>query len=240
MDKKFTTTFNNYDYLNSHVCIAPNSPCPILFGIRGERPEILKKAMRMVRSEPIDRWLIFLTNQGTDDHMMKTKISSIKPYTSVVVNGRVVSLPRTIPGGHVIFRISDRTGEIDAAAYEPSKQFRNVVRELIPGDRLTAYGGVRAHPRALNVEKLNVLRLAEKIEKAGNPKCSACKKSMKSRGSKMGFRCVRCRRKLPFSAADFRHVPRKICTDWYEPPPSARRHIYKPLKRVRVTNVVGR
>src|SRR5439155_75021 len=41
MDIRFPSTFNNYDYDNERVVIAPHSPCPILFGIRGDEPRTL-------------------------------------------------------------------------------------------------------------------------------------------------------------------------------------------------------
>ncbi|MEM2393842.1 MAG: DUF1743 domain-containing protein, partial [Candidatus Bathyarchaeia archaeon] len=58
-------TFNNIDPETGRVLITPRGPDPILFGIRGETPEAVKKAFLMVRAfEPIERWVIFRTNHG--------------------------------------------------------------------------------------------------------------------------------------------------------------------------------
>lgn len=160
LDRRFPSTFNNYDAPNRHVVLAPNSPCPVLLGIRGERPEDLPRALASLRTEPVDRWLLFETNQGTDDHLIPTNGAPLVPRTSVSVEGSVAAGPRTIPGGHVVFALARRRGPpIDCAAYEPSKQLRRVVRGLRPGDAVRVCGAVRDVPRTINVEKLAVLSL---------------------------------------------------------------------------------
>lgn len=231
MDKKFGSTFNNYDYDENHIVIAPSSPCPVLFGIRGDDPDDLLPAMSIVRGEEPDRWTLFLTNQGTDDHLVERKVEDIKEFESVIIKGRVVSRPRTIPGGHLIFRISDGNG-IDCAAYEPSKRFRNVVKNLHPDDIITVYGSVRAEPRTINVERLQIDSLAEIEEKIGNPKCPECGKRMKSIGSGAGYRCRGCHVRVDDDKAETAAVQRTISVGLYEPPVSARRHLSKPLKRI--------
>jgi len=80
MDTSCKTTFDNYDYENKHNRLVPNSPCPILYGIRGEDVKDLVKASSIVESEPVDSWLIFETNQGTDDHLQKKNIADIQSY----------------------------------------------------------------------------------------------------------------------------------------------------------------
>jgi tRNA(Ile2)-agmatinylcytidine synthase len=53
-------TFNNVDLEKHRVIITPRGPDPILLGIRGENPEIVKKAFKMVKPlEPVERWLVF-------------------------------------------------------------------------------------------------------------------------------------------------------------------------------------
>ncbi len=49
-------TFNNVDLEKCRVVITPRGPDPILFGIRGETPDIVKKAFRIVKPlEPVER-----------------------------------------------------------------------------------------------------------------------------------------------------------------------------------------
>jgi len=232
MDKRFPSTFNNYDYLNRKVTIAPGSPCPILFGIRSEGPSHLEEAMKMIRSETPDRWFIFETNQGTDEHLVKAG-KTLKRHTSVNLGGRVAGPPEVIPGGHVIFPL-DHGGRIDCAVYEPSKQFRRVARALMAGDNITVCGSVRDEPRTVNVEKLCISRLTESRVKVSNPSCPGCGKRMKSIGRDAGFRCLSCGTKAPATAGVWRKVKRPLKIGWYEPPVSARRHISMPLKRMGV------
>lgn len=233
LDSLFPSTFNNYDHIASRPAITPNSPCPVLFGIRGDALEDLVPAMSSIRSEPVDRWLLFLTNQGTDDHII-TDWDRLVPGSSYSVEGEVTGRPETFKGGHVVFQLlPDRGGALlDCAAYEPSKHFRDTVRLLAPGDRVQVFGEVRKEPRTLNIEKLHVTSLAEVSRKGANPSCPVCGKRMKSVGVGQGYRCRRCGSKAPPGAAELVAVPREIAIGWYEPPVCSRRHLSKPLKRL--------
>jgi tRNA(Ile2)-agmatinylcytidine synthase len=232
MDKKIQSTFDNFDYKNIHNRLTPNSPCPVLFGIRGENQEELIKAKSIIISEEIDSWLIFETNQGTDEHLQKTTINKIKPYQSVITEGIVVKKPFTIKGGHVLFTIKDSTGEIDCAAYEPTKNFREIIRELIIGDEVEVYGGVRKYPLTINLEKINIKSLEKQVEKVENPICPKCNKHMKSKGFNQGYKCIKCGTKS--NKPKLREIKRIIKTGLHEVPVCARRHLSKPLKRIRV------
>lgn len=225
MDRRYSSTFNSYDYENGRIVIAPSTPCPVLFGIRGEDASELPAALAMVRGERPERWLVFETNQGTDDHVQPAPVTV--PRSAGRYSGRVTRPPRTLPGGHVVFAV----GPLEVSAYEPSKQFRNAVRALAPGDRVEVIGSVREDPRTINLEKLRVVSLARLHAKVANPKCPACGVHMKSRGHLAPFRCRRCRRTLTRSHATVTEVPRRLRTGWYEPPVGSRRHLSKPLKR---------
>ena len=233
MDKQCPKTFDNYDYTNIHNRITPNSPCPILFGVRGNDKDELLKGLSLIKSESVDRWILFETNQGTDDHLQKRVIREIQPYQPVIVEGTVSRNPHTIEGGHVIFSIEDSTGTIDCAAYEPTKQFRNIIRQLTVGDLIEVYGGVREKPLTINIEKINVKHLSSIIEKKENPICPNCGKHMKSKGTNQGFKCVRCGTKS--MKPIMKKKKRDINTGFYEVPVCARRHLSKPLKRMKIT-----
>lgn len=230
MDKSCRTTFDNYDYQNKHNRVVPNSPCPILYGIRGDDVEELMQTVSIVRSEPVDSWLIFETNQGSDDHLQKKNIEDIRPYKSVIVEGAVIHNPYTLDGGHVIFTIKDSTGTIDCAAYEPTKEFREIIRELSIGDVVEVYGGLRENPLTVNIEKINIQYLKDVVEKIENPICPKCGKHMKSKGKDQGFKCKICG--IKSDKPKLRQRQRMIRTGFYEVPVCARRHLSKPLKRV--------
>jgi len=231
MDKETKFTFNNYDYENGHMAIAPGSPCPILYGIRGDSPEELLSAREMIEGEEADMWLLFLTNQATEDHIVGRRVGSLRPRDSAKVHVRVRAAPVVIPGKHVVVRVSDGD-EIDALFYEPSRSLRAVARELLPGDELVLYGSVRESPRSLNVEKMHVVSLVDARRKAHNPMCGACGKRMGSLGTGQGFRCKRCGAKAPPETAETEPVRRKVEPGWYEPPVASRRHLHKPLRRM--------
>jgi tRNA(Ile2)-agmatinylcytidine synthase len=147
------------------------------------------------------------------------------------VRARVVEPPRTIAGGHVILKVSDGE-EIDSAFYEPSRGFRDIARQLRPGDTVTLCGSVRKTPRSLNVEKIQVRHLVEDRRKMHNPVCRDCGKSMGSMGTNQGYRCKKCGAKAGEDAAQWRIVPRVLKPGWYEPPVASRRHLHKPLRRM--------
>ncbi len=230
MDEKIESTFDNYDYHNNYLAIKPNSKTPVLYGIRGIDPRDLIRAKDMVRSENYESWLIFLTNQGSDDHLIRKKISQIRDFENVILRGKVISRPRKIEGGHVIFTLGDGTGEIDCAAYEPTKGFRKVIEKLYPGDVVEVYGSVRNVPRSVNIEKIRILKLEEIRVKVENPICPKCGHRMESIGRGKGYRCRKCGTRAPEEAAVYKIVKRDINEGWYEVPVIARRHIARPLK----------
>lgn len=231
MDGVVRSSFNNFDYSNRRVVVAPRSPCPVLLGIRGDEPRELPQALRMIRGESPDRWLIFETNQGTDDHVVKS--TKPEPYQTISFLGYVTRPPRSIPGGHVVFSVDAR----DVTAYEPSKQFRSVVRGLIPGDKVRIVGALRKVPRTVNLEKLEVLTLAEDRRKVSNPLCRPCGRRAKSAGRGLGYRCPRCGRRFSPAAATHLSVARLVTTGWHEPPVGSRRHLSMPLKRMIVAQL---
>ena len=230
INESFSSTFDNFDYENNHNRLVPSSPCPVLYGIRGENIDDLIQASSVVKSEKVESWIIFETNQGTDEHLQRRNINKIAPYQSVITKGIVTKIPYTIEGGHVIFSIKDSTGEIDCAAYEPTKQFRDIIRELIHGDKIEVYGGVREKPLTINLEKINIKHLEKQVEKVENPVCPKCGKHMKSKGTGQGYKCKKCGTKSEKPLIKERK--RNIKTGFYEVPVCARRHLSKPLKRM--------
>ena len=234
MDKEtFPDTFENIDYSEDYIAIEPKTPCPVLYGIRSNEPDALKKAKSIVEvSEPIVDWCIFKTNQHTDMHIQKASdIASMKQYGCYEVVGEVKNKPIIIDGGHMFFYIFDESGEIECGAYEPTKDFRKIVSHLRPGDIIKVFGGI-GEQETFNIEKFQVIKLND-VEYQ-NPICE-CGKRMTSAGKGKGFKCKKCGNKISSSEKVPVKVPRNLKnSEFYETPVSARRHLSKPLCRMKI------
>jgi tRNA(Ile2)-agmatinylcytidine synthase len=233
--KTYPCTFDNLDESEGYITIEPHTPCPILYGIRGETPDAVTEAHNIVKAcEPVERTAVFLTNQHTDQHLVPIdNISQMEKCKCYIVSGKVAENPHVIEGGHVILPLKDDSGSIECAAYEPTKEFREAFKELRKGDKLRIYGGI-GEKGTLNVEKFELLELAKDYEEI-NPLCE-CGKRMKSAGKNQGFKCVKCGRKLKDGSKVLVEIERSIQEGFYEVPPSARRHLSKPLVRFQEKN----
>jgi tRNA(Ile2)-agmatinylcytidine synthase len=229
-------TFNNVDPETGRVLITPRGPDPILFGIRGEDPEIVKKAFDIVRTdERVERWVVFRTNHGTDAHLQRlSSIGDVQPFQPVTVIGTVASMPRIIPLRHVIFSIEDNTAKIDCAAYEPTGALRKAAKQLIVGDEVEVSGGVRpaseTRPLTINLEKMRVIKLVPTLSQH-NPKCPKCGKTMSSMGKVQGFRCEKCGYKSKQLTKVQRTEKRGLEKKLYITSPHSQRHLTKPFRR---------
>jgi tRNA(Ile2)-agmatinylcytidine synthase len=229
-------TFNNVDSEKGRVIITPRGPDPILFGIRGETPEAVKKAFELVKPlEQVERWLIFRSNQGTDAHLKRAAaLNQIEPYSSVIAKGEVSRSPRLVPLRHVIFSIRDATGEVDCAAYEPTGALRKVARNLVVGDSIEAYGAVRkpspGKRLTVNLEKIRILALAPKTV-LQNPVCPDCGKRLESMGKGKGFRCKKCGVRFEDAKKVQASVERELRVGLYVTSTRSQRHLTKPLRR---------
>jgi len=246
------TVWDTVDRGSDETVCVPHTPGPVLYGIRGDTAAAVEEAAATVESEPVARAETFLTNQGTDVHLRKASVGSVLDGRAYRVTGVIVSPPETRRGGHVFVRLADEaaapagsteaTAEavaaIRCAAFEPTKRFRDRVRTLRPGDRITACGeftgddardddpddGARG---TLKLEKFAVRDLVttERV----TPQCPDCGRRMKSAGRGQGYRCRDCATRADRKAE--RPIDREINLGWYEVPPRARRHIAKPLVR---------
>jgi tRNA(Ile2)-agmatinylcytidine synthase len=232
--KTYPQTWDTVDLKNRLVVCVPHSADPVLFGIRGENPAIVIEAAALIRAEPVERSAVYRTNQGTDMHLLSaSSIAEIRDMHSYRLEGAVSAVPKTIHGGHVIFPVRDREGnEIDCAAFEPTKNFRLLIRKLRPGDRVSLSGSVSSG--TLNIEKIEIKKLAP-LYKEENPICPNCGKHMKSSGQSQGFRCKKCGTQA--ASKIMREIKRDLAAGLYEVPPCARRHLAKPLVREHRSNL---
>jgi tRNA(Ile2)-agmatinylcytidine synthase len=228
-------TFNSIDPGTGRVLICPHGSDPVLLGIRGEDPTSVARAFNQLEiDEPIERVMIFKTNQGTDAHLScQRRIEALRPYQSAVICGNVSDKPRLVRGGHVIFKAHDETGSVDCAAYRATGSVGETALHLAPGDSLTVSGGIRLQPSGeltLNVEKLEVTGLVDTV-RMENPSCSNCGTRCESMGRDQGFRCRKCKARLPRTSRVQKIEHRKIRPGLYIPPLGAHRHLTKPASR---------
>lgn len=231
-EETYPETFDNIDIEGNYTAIEPHTPCPVLYGIRGNTAEIVEKAHKLVKSyEEIEDYCIFRTNQHTDMHIQENiQIADMKNTSCYRIRCNVTENPHDIEGGHVFFRVSDDTGELECAAFEPTKTFRNTVRKLRVGDELVLYGGLNDN-HTFNIEKFELVQVAPQYRLL-NPVC-VCGKRMKSAGKNKGYKCPKCSRKIRDSDKIREEIPRQIRPGFYEVPTEARRHLSKPIVRMK-------
>ena len=222
----FPHTWDTVDRVNDVVVCVPHTPDPVLFGIRGESPSWVMVARSMIQSEKPAIEQIWVTNQGTDAHLLEGAIGSLREGLSYRVWGTVADAHVTGMGGHVSFTMSDGENSLRCMAYEPTKNFRYIVRQIFPGDEVMAVGSFKKG--SINLEKINIRTLARPII-SRPPVCTACNKRMTSNGTGKGFKCKKCRART--EEPEVQEISRTLKRGWYEVPPTARRHLAKPLCR---------
>jgi tRNA(Ile2)-agmatinylcytidine synthase len=222
----FPHTWDTVDTINDVVVCVPHTPDPVLFGIRGGSPQWVMAARQMVRSEKPGLEQIWVTNQGTDAHLLNGTIGELREGLSYRVRGTVADPPQTGTGGHVSFTMKDAACIVRCMAYEPTKNFRWVVRQLLPGDVIIAVGSFKKG--SINLEKIRIVSLARPVT-TRPPLCPSCSKRMTSDGKGKGYKCKKCGARS--DEPDVQEIPRTLEPEWYEVPPTARRHLARPLCR---------
>jgi tRNA(Ile2)-agmatinylcytidine synthase len=232
----FPYTFNNYDFDDHRMLIAPHGADPVFCGIRGEDADIVTSSLRSLDiEEKPEGCMVYRSNQGTNMHLQNTiKLSEPKSYTSGYIRCKVGVKPHTTQGGHTFFAVENDGLRFQVAVYEPTG-LTNVASLLVPGDIVEVGGGIRRptsnYPKVLNLEYLLVLGLAS-VVRTHNPLCKHCVKRMKSEGKCKGFQCTKCKFKEPATVVkEVVELPRKISPGIYIPKPKAHRHLTKPLQR---------
>ncbi|EMA36509.1 tRNA(Ile)(2)-agmatinylcytidine synthase [Halococcus hamelinensis] len=224
-DRGYPAVWDTVDRGEGTAVCVPHAPGPILYGIRGDDPETVRTVAAGIESEPVERTALFVTNQGTDAHLADGSMGEAWDGRAYRLDGTVESAPETRRGGHVFVELRDGETSLPCAAFEPTKRFRDRVRALRVGDRLTVCGEVS--DGTLKLEKFAVRDLVE--TELVVPECPECGRSMESAGRDQGYRCRRCGTDAPGKVD--RKLDRGLEPGWYEVPPCARRHVAKPLVR---------
>ncbi|NLV28067.1 MAG: DUF1743 domain-containing protein [Methanomicrobiales archaeon] len=222
----FPHTWDTWDEDEGHPVCVPHSYDPVLYGIRGDTPFSVTRAVSFIISEPPGMFQVWETNQGTDAHLVQCMGEGPEEGISYLIQGKVLSNPVTGKGGHVSFILLTGKLEILCMAFEPTKKFRDAVRSLKAGDKILVMGSYLK--KTLNLEKFYLFN-ADPVPLPHAPLCPSCKKRMTSAGLRKGYKCRICgqREREP----DMAYERRTIHPGWYEVPPGARRHLARPLAR---------
>jgi len=213
-----------HDPRTRRLLVTPHTACPILFGLRGVSARASRGARRRVRSEPVDRWAVFCTNQGTGDHLVRRTGATFGPYLSGTLDGVVVRPPRSRPGGHVELTVCDVDGaNVPCVAFEPTKTLPKVALSLRTGDVVSVWGSQGGAP-GIRLEGIRLVRFANR-SRSTNPSCPSCGRRARSMGRLRGFRCPSCGARFPPESAGRELEPPSFPPGVYHPTASARRHL---------------
>lgn len=210
--------FHTSDPEENLLCCVPNTPCPVLLGLRGTNPDALQRmatqALLLGAKEPVDGWLLFATNQASGDHVTEVPtLLEADPGMTLRLEATCVARPIWKEGGHVHVEMEDAFGiGFAAVAFEPTKSFRHDVDQMRPGDKLELVG---AWDKALRLESFHIVS----APRFAAPVC--CEKNMKSRGTGAGFKCSKCGAKEEGERSEW--------SGSFEVPVMARRHLHRPL-----------
>jgi len=234
-DAAYPVVWDTVDREAESVVCVPNAPGPILHGIRGDDPDACRTVAAAIESESVARAATFITNQGTDVHLAEGTLGALRDGACYRVSGVVASEPETKRGGHVHVDVTspDETAVLRAVAFSPTGGFRDRIRALRPGDRVTLCGEHELRgpdPGADGTIKLEKFAVRDLITTTREtPTCHSCGRRLSSAGRNQGYRCRDCGTTAPEKVT----VPleRELECGWYEVPRRARRHVAKPLVR---------
>ncbi|MEE3083746.1 MAG: DUF1743 domain-containing protein [Candidatus Thermoplasmatota archaeon] len=207
MTEKFPSTIMNRDPNSGRSLIAPRTPCPVLYGIRGESEKGVVSAHDFLQENGVEIALCgraHRTNQATDDHLES------------VQSGRIQSSPTVMKGGHVELDVG-----LKLIAFSKGGAVNKLAQNLQIGDEIEWYG-LQSHDESVHLEKI---RLKRGIRNRKRPICD-CGSRFKSKGKDQSLECPSCKSQHE-DVWDYQTES----TVWLEPPHSNRRHLSKPTSR---------
>ncbi len=219
MEIKHPETFVNRDPTQEKGLIAPRTPCPVLYGIRGSTSQSVLSAHEWLQSnkdvEKCQRFAIHRTNQLSDDHIRGFSTST------------VLTNPKETKGAHSSLEVTFRGGSKTLVAFKEGGDVNRLLRKLIPGDIIN-WLGLESPDGSIHLERLRVESSVPRV--TGRPICCN-NKTMRSAGVNQPLRCVSCQRQVDkhwlFEDINLNNLA--LTNGWVEPSPSQRRHLSRPL-----------
>lgn len=219
MSKEYSNTILNRDPNSDKTMISPNTPCPVLYGIRSECPNDALNGHNYLQSlksnEQSLSYQLWRTNQATGDHLANEFSGELSSNT--LINR----------GGHIIMDvdvISPTQDRFRLVAFQEAGPLNKLANRLVKGD-LIAWQGLKSPSGEIHLERMKLIQGIPRGKK--RPKCS-CGNKLKSAGKNQPLRCDSCGLNHPRLWIG----EKTELSDWVEPHPPERRHLAKPLNRL--------
>ena len=219
MESLFPDTFVNRDPTADKGLIAPRTPCPVLYGIRGSTSEAVLSAHEWLQSnhdtEKCERYAIHRTNQLSDDHVLG--------FSSATV----LTKPVETKGAHSSLDVFSQGCKFTLVAFKEGGNVNRLLRKLIPGDRIN-WLGLESPDGSIHLERLKILSSVPRI--TARPTCCN-NKTMRSAGFNQPLRCLNCQKTVEkhWLFEEINLIGIELVNGWVEPTASQRRHLSKPL-----------
>ncbi len=218
LEEKHPETFLNRDPTKGKGMIAPRTPCPVLYGIRGPSESVVSNAHHWLQNrrdvERCSSFAAHLTNQLSDDHIASTQ------------SGAVTTVAKESRGGHAFVFVFTGTENLKLIAFSEGGPVNRLLRTLRPGDKIS-WSGLSAPDGSVHLEKLRLDLGSPRI--VGRPIC--CSRTMRSAGRGQDLRCLSCGKSVDkhWNSTDAEPPAGHLIGEWLEPTPSNRRHLSRPL-----------
>ena len=109
MEEEHPLTFVNRDPTAGRGLIAPRTPCPVLYGIRGGTSECVEEAHHWMQTrsdvEKSVRWGVHRTHTLTEEHL------------GVVTFGTVISRQAAVKGAHYSISVTSGGDRVERVAF---------------------------------------------------------------------------------------------------------------------------
>ena len=203
-------TFLCRDQRSGSSMVAPRGKSPVLFGVRAWNKQAAEEALQRLitgaDTEAVAGWMVFETNQATNDHLETATEATIEEI-------------EILKGGHTLLHSS----EDRFLAFKETGEISSTCQRLQPGDVIRCKG-MRAPDESIHVEFMQIRHL---VPERRRPLCPTCSKALTSMGKNQGLRCKKCGLKVKDAWEETQRTLPK--NRWIQPPPSSRRHLAKPL-----------
>jgi len=229
-------TFANVDHETQKILITPAGPDPVIAGIRGDTiTGILSTFRKLEKYINYDGWMIFVTNQGTNENFLHSKDREIDYYTQVLLEMRLTDMIHR-KGGHISIEAFYNHDRFLINFYQESGRMRWVIKKLAYETKIYIGGGIKPNKqpgetdKVINPQIVYMPGTLINIIVKARPICPSCKVTLKSGGKGNIYKCKKCGYTIPGTETSINKT--KVLPTLLLPPYRSILHISKPLKRI--------